>query len=266
LTDTTKQKETAMGEQELKDILEKHRKWAKGEADGQRADLRGADLRGADLQGAYLRGADLQGAYLQGAYLQGATSGARTSRARTSGARTSRARTSRARTSSAQTSGARTSRARTSRGADLRGAYLQGAYLQGAYLQGRGPPGRDLQGIKNDFYAILETAKPEVAGLYDALMRGKIDGSTYSGECACLVGTIANVRKVDVESLEKNVDRPAETWFLNIRKGDLPQSNMIADIVREWIEEFASANSIALPSYKIMSSAEYPQAFAEAAP
>ena len=54
-----------MGEQELKDILEKHKKWAKGEAGGQRADLRGADLQRADLRGADLRGADLRRADLQ---------------------------------------------------------------------------------------------------------------------------------------------------------------------------------------------------------
>ncbi len=73
-------------------ILAAHKKWAAGEAGGQRAYLQGAylqgaDLRGADLQRAYLRGADLRGADLQRADL---------------------------------------------RGADLQGAYLQGAYLQGA--------------------------------------------------------------------------------------------------------------------------------------
>ena len=68
-------------ETELKEILQKHWKWAHEEeggqrADLQRADLQGADLRGADLQRAYLqradlRGADLQRADLQGAYLRG---------------------------------------------------------------------------------------------------------------------------------------------------------------------------------------------------
>ena len=71
-----------MNEQELKTVLELHKKWLEGKEEGKRADLRGADLWGADLrdadfrraylQGAYLQGADLQGAYLQGAYLQGA--------------------------------------------------------------------------------------------------------------------------------------------------------------------------------------------------
>jgi Pentapeptide repeats (8 copies) len=85
-----------MNAEELKSVLDAHLKWANGELNGGRADLRGADLQGAYLRGAYLRGADLQGAYLRGAYLRGADL----------------------------------------RGADLQGAYLQGAYLQGAYLRG----------------------------------------------------------------------------------------------------------------------------------
>ena len=45
-------------------ILEKHAKWARGEDGGERADLCGADLRGANLCDADLRDADLCGANL----------------------------------------------------------------------------------------------------------------------------------------------------------------------------------------------------------
>ena len=71
-----------MERNKLKEILELHKKWLNGAADGKRAslwganlwgaDLRDADLRGADLRGADLRFADLQGADLRGAYLYGA--------------------------------------------------------------------------------------------------------------------------------------------------------------------------------------------------
>ena len=62
-------------ELELKDILEKHFLWLKGDPNGERADLSWADLYGADLSGANLsmanlRGADFYGADLCGAYLR----------------------------------------------------------------------------------------------------------------------------------------------------------------------------------------------------
>ena len=54
---------------DIKLILEKHAKWARGEDGGERADLCDANLRDADLSGADLRGADLRGANLNGANL-----------------------------------------------------------------------------------------------------------------------------------------------------------------------------------------------------
>lgn len=67
---------------ELKAIIYKHAKWARGEDGGERADLRDADLCGADLRNANLccanlccanlRGADLCGANLSDADLYGA--------------------------------------------------------------------------------------------------------------------------------------------------------------------------------------------------
>jgi uncharacterized protein YjbI with pentapeptide repeats len=55
--------------EELKEILELHRKWVEGDASGKRANLRGADLRWADLREADLLGADLREADLRGANL-----------------------------------------------------------------------------------------------------------------------------------------------------------------------------------------------------
>ena len=57
---------------ELKTVLELHRKWLYGESDGQRADLSEANLHGADLRAANLSKADLHGANLNWAYLHGA--------------------------------------------------------------------------------------------------------------------------------------------------------------------------------------------------
>ena len=176
------------------------------------ADLRDADLRGADLRGAYLRGADLTDANLRGAYLTGANL----------------------------------------RGANLRGANLRDAYLRGAYLRGANLTDADLAGanlrdanlrdVRDDLWAVLSGAPAEVPALLQALREGKVDGSTYSGACACLVGTLANARGCDYHGLAPAIvadsDRLAEVWFTAIKPGDTPENSQSAKLAAEWIEDW----------------------------
>jgi len=175
------------------------------------ANLSDADLRDANLRGADLRGADLRDANLRGAYLSGANL----------------------------------------RGADLRGAYLRGAYLSGANLRGAYLSGANLRSFKADFWAILTTARKEIPGLISAIREGRIDGSTYSGECACLVGTIANVRHVSADTLERDSSRPAEQWFFMIKKGDKPGDDsgggFALQQALEWAEEYCALSGVKLP-------------------
>ena len=128
------------------------------------------------------------------------------------------------------------------RDANLRGADLRDANLCGANLCGADLRDADLRSFRNDFWSILLTARHEVPGVITALKEGRVDGSTYSGECACLVGTIANVRGVDVEGLEQDSSRPAEQWFLMIKQGDKPGDDtgggFAAGKALEWAEEF----------------------------
>jgi uncharacterized protein YjbI with pentapeptide repeats len=179
------------------------------------ADLSDADLRGAVLRGAVLSGADLRGAVLSGADLRGAVL-----------------------------------RGAVLSGADLRGAVLRGADLRGAVLSDA-----DLEPIKADFYMVLLKAIPEIAGLRRALVTGTVDGSTYEGNCACLVGTIANERQITynkLEGLTPNSDRPAERFFLAIREGDTPQTNQASSIAVDWIDEFVAdlrAAHLAVPGF-----------------
>jgi hypothetical protein len=107
----------------------------------------------------------------------------------------------------------------------LRDAYLGGANLGDAYLRGADlravDPASPLYPIKLDLWAVLDQAPAEVQGLRQALVEGQVDGSTYTGRCACLVGTIANIRKIDIEELpiQQDAGRPAEKWFIPIREG-----------------------------------------------
>lgn len=59
-----------ISQKELKEILEKHKKWVKGEDGGEKADLREVDLQGFDLRYVDLRCADLQCADLRCADLR----------------------------------------------------------------------------------------------------------------------------------------------------------------------------------------------------
>ena len=198
------------------------------------ADFSRANLSGADFSRANLSGADFSDAYLLRANFSGAN---------LSGADFSRANLSRANLSGADLSGADLS------GANLSGADLSGANLSGADLSGANLSRADLSVPKTDFFDILLRASREVAGLRAALIAGKVDGSTYEGECACLVGTIANVRSASFEDLgngiKPNSSRPAERWFLGIKKGDTPETNQISAITVAWINEFVGLLELA---------------------
>ncbi len=178
------------------------------------ADLKGADLEGADLEGADLEGADLKCANLEGAYLKGAD------------------------LEGADLEGADLKCADL-KGANLKCANLEGAYLKGADLKCADLKGADLQPIRDDFFAVLCCAPKEAPALRQALIDGRVNGSTYSGECACLVGTIANAchKKYDaLEILKPNSNRPAERFFLAIEKGHTPHNNQAAKIAVDWID------------------------------
>ncbi len=212
--------------------------------------LSGANLRDANLSGADLSGADLRGAYLRGAYL----SGANLSGANLSGANLRDANLSGANLSGADLSGAYL------RGAYLSGANLSGANLSGANLRDANLSGANLSGAKKEFLEKLLLAKNEALGLYDFLMRGKIDGSCYEGECACFVGTIANICgqnwKTLSNGLKPDSSSAVERWFYGINRGDIPQNNQVSAITAEWMREFMDREGIKYPKYEIIAIGE----------
>jgi hypothetical protein len=244
----------SLGNQELKDRVERHGKWLRSESGGERlivkefrenfigADLRSADLRSANLSGANLSGANLRSANLSGANLRSADLSGADLRS--------------ANLRSANLSGANLS------GADLRSANLSGANLSGADLSGA-----NLSEIKADFLTRLALAESEIPGLYDYLQKGKVDGSSYEGECACFVGTVAKLRNENYGrltcDLRPDSSSPTERFFMGILKGDTPSNNQISKFVCEWIEEYAKEKGIKLPKYRLVSSDECPAAFVD---
>ena len=147
----------------------------------------------------------------------------------------SRANLSRANLSRANLSGANLS------DANLIGANLIGVNLIGANLSRANLIGANLTAIRDDLWAVLSSAPKEVEGLRKALIEGRVDGSTYTGECACLVGTIANLRQGDYHelgALKPNSNRPIERFFMNINKGDTPETSEASKLAVQWTDEF----------------------------
>jgi len=97
--------------------------------------------------------------------------------------------------------------------------------------------------VRDDLFGVLsKTSIDEVEGLRLALIEGRIDGRTYEGQCACLIGTIAKIRGVSFRQLGRqlgsNWARPAELFFISIRPGHTPQNNQPAKLALEWIDQW----------------------------
>ena len=136
------------------------------------------------------------------------------------------------------------------RGANLRGANLTGVDLEGANLTGANLTGANLRGANltgvdfdklpedwidlcsKDILYIFYTLKNELPLFKEKLINGEINGSQYSGRCACLVGTFANIEKKNYETFcsiipfyKVGTHNPGEQFFLNIKTGDTPENN-----------------------------------------
>jgi hypothetical protein len=89
-------------------------------------------------------------------------------------------------------------------------------------------------------------APKEIPALRLALVEGRINGTVYEGDCACLVGTIANARHCNYRQLGPLIpdsDRPAERWFTGIKKGDTAEINQLVKITLGWLDEFVGLAS-----------------------
>jgi uncharacterized protein YjbI with pentapeptide repeats len=132
--------------------------------------------------------------------------------------------------------------------ANLRYANLSYANLSSANLRYADLSSANLRTFKADLWMVLTQNRNEVAGLVSALREGRVDGSVYEGECACLKGTLANVRGVNVSEFDQDVSQPAEQWFLMIKKGDKPTDEtgggFAAKMALGWALEWCAANGI----------------------
>jgi hypothetical protein len=131
---------------------------------------------------------------------------------------------------------------------DLREAVIQlikqGVSLRDANLSGSKLRGSNLSDIRDDMYAVLSFSPAEVPALIAALECGQVDGSTYNGECGCLVGTLAKAagvpdgKRTCVHELTGDSGRPIEVFFFAIREGDTPENSQPAKLAHQWASEW----------------------------
>lgn len=111
--------------------------------------------------------------------------------------------------------------------------------------------GANLRVFKADMWLTLASSHGEIPALVQALREGRINGSQYEGECACLVGTVANARGVSFRAIEHNPDHPAERWFAMINPGDKPGDDsgggFAAAKALEWAIEYCDVHNIPIP-------------------
>jgi len=222
-----------MKQEELNEIIRLHGMWLRNEDGGARANLSRIDLRRCNLSGSNLSGSNLSGSDLSGCNL----SGSDLSGCNLSGCDLSACDLRGCNLSGSDLSGSDLS------GSDLSGSNLRGSDLSGCDLSGSNLRRCDLRGIKEDFFKILSTSIPEIEGLKLALIESRVNGSTYTGECCCLVGTIANLKHCKYEKLEHDSNRPAERWFLAINEY-CSIKHPVVEITLEWIEEFKKLNNL----------------------
>jgi len=86
----------------------------------------------------------------------------------------------------------------------------------------------------------------ELEALRAAITEGRIDGSTYSGDCACLAGTLAKARGLDGYNGADIINgvtfhaassSPRENWFTMIRPGHKPETHIAAKLALDWTNE-----------------------------
>jgi len=202
------------------------------------SNLRGSNLSGSDLRGSNLRDSNLRDSNLSGSNLRG-------SNLRDSDL------------SDSDLSGSDLSGSNL-RGSDLSDSNLSDSNLSDSNLSDSNLSDSDLSGIKDDFLKKIELLAPETPGLYKAILDGHIDGSCYEGECACFVGTYANLKGVkpqalaDLCGLQMDSSSPVEKWFMGIAKGDTPENNPVAAITAEWIRGWAKEKNVSLPTRKVV--------------
>jgi hypothetical protein len=137
----------------------------------------------------------------------------------------------------------------TAEAAELSASLQLGFAVKSAVANGADLGDADLVAVKQDFLAEVLRLPDELEFLRSAIAEGRIDGSTYDGDCACLAGTLVKSRHPDQKYSGYSIDvapgvifhansySPREVFFSAIRPGDTPKNNSASAIALAWTDE-----------------------------
>ena len=134
--------------------------------------------------------------------------------------------------------------------ADLRSADLRSA---------KNIPQSYINICSRDMLFVFEHLKSELPFLRKALIDGKVNGTQYAGDCACLIGTLAKAKNITtLDDIEKKIcplipfydmglHNPGEQWFWQIREGDTPDKSFFAKHAVELIDSIVKPTTAKKP-------------------
>ncbi len=98
-----------------------------------------------------------------------------------------------------------------------------------------------LESIRFDFFGRMLVLKSEVEALKQSLIKGEINGSSYTGQCCCFMGTVAksaNCEYTELPGIKPDASSDTERWFMAIKIGDTPKNSLFVKQTVEWINQF----------------------------
>jgi hypothetical protein len=132
------------------------------------------------------------------------------------------------------------------RGSNLSNSDLSNSDLSNSDLSNSNLRGSNLSSVRADFLSEVLNLPNELEFLRDALTNGRVNGSSYEGECACLAGTLAHAKGItnysggeirNGRTFTADAGSPRERFFLAIKEGDTPENNDACKFALEWTNE-----------------------------
>lgn len=90
-----------------------------------------------------------------------------------------------------------------------------------------------------DLEDVLRENRDIASGFRERIVAGKVDGTSYTGECCCVLGHFSQERRVPHNMTPGwKPYNPIEQFINNIREGDTPENSPWSAKLLEWTDGF----------------------------